>query len=112
MRDAPVARLFFYAFSYTENFIIVVLAWTTPWHFRCAFFCAMRDLIAEEILRKEIQRDRMPSQSAGHRLEFPSSRQPRPRPQPARIPPANRYPHSVVRDELERQRSPWNRVML
>jgi hypothetical protein len=68
----------------------------------------MRDQVIEEILK-----DRIPGGTRAFPEESPLLLEPGRRGyiKPS-IPPANRYPHSVAREELERTRQPWNRRVL
>ena len=69
----------------------------------------MRDLIIEEILKDRIPNDvrNIPAHFEERSLLFGSGRRGYVKPV---IPLANRYPHSIAREELERMRQPWNRA--
>ena len=64
----------------------------------------MRDLIIEEIFK-----DRIPNYFENAPDRYQERRRGYVKPT---IPPANRYPHSLTRAELERCRQPWNKGIL
>jgi hypothetical protein len=82
----------------------------------------MRDLIVEQILNDDISSTMRFSDSESYISERFQHRSTRLDEQPSGwrmkrnarpvIPPANRYPHSAARANLERSLQPWNRGML
>jgi hypothetical protein len=66
----------------------------------------MKDFVVEDILRTHVVAS--PAEVAAGQAE---QRARRGYLKPV-IPPANRYPHSILRADLEYARQPWNRTML